>query len=485
MIIKFSRKIINIFFTLYFAVFFFNDLRIPIIKPTWTVPVSILSTLFTLCILLQLNHKKFINFSLKIINSKKNAINLYVIFILYILTITLIKGIYGDINLLDSYVEIIFTYIIAILPIFLINSYLIVYKISPIKVLKILYVMFYLVLLFGIFDFIIYTFNIIPLQKIHSLFFNIQTMVSSSSFVKASAYNSVRVQSIYFEPGIFAEYIFVFSTLIYTLTLSKIRFFRNTNVNTFIKSSYIPLMWLNLILTQSPFGFAFTLISTCIFFKDKILKYIVPISIISSICFILFCSFNLSAKKNYNNTFLSRIEIVCKNLYNINFIIESEQSLGTRISCILNLIEIGIEKNPLFGIGHSNLKPYMVAHIQKGSRHIMITKEMYHFILYKQNPKFQNPPLSNMFVRYGFIGLIIYYAFLFKIIYLLHKNEKTCKCIDNKKLYKAFIFMIFSILVLSCYDLSIINLFMYSIIGTIIAFIEYKNHYYFLIRSTQ
>lgn len=484
MVIKFSRKIINIFFILYFVVFFINDLRIPIIKPTWTVPASILSTLFTLCILLQLNHKKFINFSLKIINSKHNVLNLYIIFILYILTITLIKGIYGSINLLDSYAEIIFTYIIAILPIFLISSYLVVYKISPIKVLKILYVMFYIVLLLGIFDFIIYTFNIIPLQKIHSLFFNIQTMVSSSSFVKATAYNSIRVQSIYFEPGIFAEYIFVFSPLIYTLSFSKIKFFKNNNVNIFIKRSYIPLMWLNLILTQSPFGFALTLISTCIFFKDKILKYKVPIIFIGIMFIILFYCFNFSTKK-HNNTFISRIEIVCKNLYNINYLIASEPSLGTRISNVLNLIEIGIEENIWFGIGHSNLKPYMIAHIQKGSKYIIITPEMYHCILYKQNPTFQNPPLSNMFVRYGFIGLVLYYAFIFKIIYLLYRNKKTCKITNNKKLYKAFIFMIFSILVLSCYDLSIINLFMYSVIGTIIAFIEYKNHYYFLIRSKQ
>lgn len=472
--ININKKTIHILFILYFIVFFVNDLRIPLIKSSWTVPASIILVFFILSLLLLMNYKKFINHSFAIIRDKHNALNIYIYFVLYILLITLIYSILGWINFIESYAEILFTYIIAILSVFLINSYLISYKIKPYEILKIIYITFYAILCIGILDYIIYTYNIESLQKIHSLFFNIQSVAAGNQFAKALVNNSVRVQSVYFEPGIFAEYIFIFSPLIYHISLSRIKLLKNRRLNKFIKISYIPLMWINLILTQSPMGFVLTTISTIIFFKDKIKKLIIPIIAILSLI-VIFINIVYPYINHKKANFFSRIESVSKNITNINMLILADPSLGTRISCVLNLIEIGIKNNPIFGIGHSNLKYYLINYIYKGGGKIIYTPEMYNCIILKEKPTFQNPPLSNMFVRYGIIGLILYYGFLFKIIFLLKRYSKFIKEPFLKNSYDCIRGSLCAILIISCYDLSIINLLIYSIIGIAIGFICYAN----------
>ena len=473
----------NNFFILYIIAFFFNDLRIRLFLKSWTTPMSVAFILIGLAILLLSKKKSFINFSLETIFNRKNSLNVYLYFVLYILFITLIFGIIQKTSIFISFAEIIFTYILAIFSIFLITSYIICKLFTPYKVIKIMYGTFYFVLIVGIIDFIIYKFNIVPLQYIHSLFFNIQSVAAGGMFYKPIAFGIPRVQSVYYEPGIYGQYLFIFSPLLYTLALSKYKIFKKKYIDKIIKKTTIPLLWLNLIMTQSPIWLVFTLVSTLIYFSRKILnfmkKYIKQL-IVSAFLILTFSTVFIS-KVNINDTYLSRIVTVISNIKNINVLIMAEQSLGTRISCVLNLLDIG-SRTPIFGAGHTNLKPLMVDQICNYKSKIAVTAEMYTMICKRETPMFQNPPLSNMFLRYGLIGLILYYFFLFKTFIQLKKSIKYAEPI-LKNICNAFLGIISSIFIVSCYDMSIINLFLYFLISIIIGLIQYIQINYFKVRT--
>lgn len=105
--------------------------------------------------------------------------------------------------------------------------------------------------------------------------------------------------------------------------------------------------------------------------------------------------------------------------------IQAEPSLGTRLSNVLNQIYYGCQE-PIFGIGHSNKVKYMVNLIQSGTSPILPTGEMISNILYKEKPMFHSPPVADTFVRYGLIGIILYFSFIIRTIFLLSRTrEKT------------------------------------------------------------
>ena len=465
---------IKLFFILFLILSFFCDLVCPLFISNWTISVAVFFAFFCFFLLLIFFHKNFILDIQRIIKNKNNSLNLYLLFVTYILLITFIMGIIGKVLLVKSLLGIIGQYILSVLVYYLVFIY-IAYKIlKPKLLIKIVYTMLFVILVLGIVDFIAYYFNIVFLQKILLMGMNIQ-VIRYGAFTKVYSMGLPRVQSVYFEPGFFAEYIFFLLPIIYKLSLSKFNIYKNKNLNIIIKRMMIPLLWINLILTQSPIFLVFALISTLIYFWFGILNLIKTnlkrfIRILFVLLFFGVSLFPFIYNINLNDTYAGRITKVISNLNDINVLIYSEQSFGTRLCNIINLVDIGL-RSPLFGVGHSNLIPLMEKQIINNRSPVFVTDEI------KKNSLqeifiFQNPPFTNIFVRYGLIGLILFYAFIIKTILSLIKIRKYTRE-NTKQFIDGLIGTLFSYIVISCYDITIASLIPCIPIGLSIGLIQY------------
>lgn len=465
---------LSVFFVLLIVFSFINDLRIPL-GGCWSVPVGVLFIYISLFLLLIFNYKSFLKNLIHIARNRHNSFWVYMLFFIYILSLTLIQGIFGITKMPKSVLATILLYGGFLLPGYITSIYA-SYKMIPLeKLIKLIYIIYYAILLLGIVDFIAYYFDIVPIQKILSSFFNTQTVALNDSFIKPVVNGLPRVQSIYFEAGFFAQYTFLMLPILYNLSLSPYNIFNNKYFNFFIKKTTIPLIWINLILTQSPIWLIFSGISTVIFFVRKLFinfkgnpkKYLKFLFI--SIMIVLIALIPIS-KIDIQKTYLKRISIVKECITDINLLIYAEPSLGTRLSNIIALIDIGLE-SPIWGVGYSNLEPRLTHNILNKKTPVLITEEMHNMIL-KKVPSFQNPPLTNIFVKYGLIALLLYYAFIFKTIYALNKcrkyNTGSIQAFNN-----GLIGTLISSVIMSCYDITVNNILCAVLIGISIGFIQY------------
>ena len=114
----------------------------------------------------------------------------------------------------------------------------------------------------------------------------------------------------------------------------------------------------------------------------------------------------------------------------------------------------------------------MYKHISQGESKIAVTKEMYTYIVQRDVPKFQNTPLSNLFVRYGLVGIILYYSFLFLVIKRLKNLSKYANPI-LAPYANSFAGVVLSFIILTFYDISTINFMAYFLIGVALGLIQY------------
>lgn len=372
----------------------------------------------------------------------------------------------GKVDPLKSFVGVFCQFLLFTFPCVFI-ALLTAHKVFSIKtIIKILYITFYVILLLGIVDFIVYSFNVGPLKQVLSATSNIK-ILKGGIYVKAFAGKFPRVQSVYFEPGFFAEYIFIMLPIMYKVSLSKFSVLKHKILNKFVKKTTIPLIWLDIILTRSPIWLIFCILSTTIYYlvflfnKNK-KKFVLLSTIIPLVFGIMFIYVHISELKQFDNPAFNRIGKVIKNINNVNELISVEPSLGTRICNIINLLCIG-NKHPVLGVGHSNLRAEYKKQILSGNSPIALTDEVLN-VASRENGNFQNPPLTHLYVRHGLVALFLFYYFIFKIIILLIKNKKYYP--EREQLYiSSLIGSLISYILTSCYDMTMLMVLPYFLLG--------------------
>lgn len=443
----------NIFIIFIISIFFIH-LNIPFVS--FYMPMGLLLMFLTFGIILIFKPKSLLYFIKQLSFSIQKPLFLYVIFVVYIITITFIQGLFGHVKLISSLLEIIYRYVICLFLCYVSIAFIANRFIKLKTIIKIIYGVWFLILVLGIVDFISYSLHIKPITFFLEQTHNIEIFVWKHKLNKVFINGLPRVQSIYVEPGFLAENIFLFLPLLYHLSLSKFKIFKNNIVNNITKKMTIPLLWINLILTFSPIWLVGCLISTLIYAKDFIIRFIKKY-FINYIIIVLICLFTLSflcsfAGDKISNSYLGRIIKVVQNLSSIDNIIEAEPSLGTRLSCIINQIDIAM-LSPIIGHGHSNKTDLMVSQIKLGKSPVVVTGEMILYIVQSEKPSFQSPPFVDIFIRYGLIGIILYYSFIIRILLYLK---------DYRKLYfgRDYSFIcglsgtIISYIVLTLYDIA-------------------------------
>lgn len=456
---------------------FFIHFNLPFVHFYAVIGLVLLFISFLL--LLIFRYKSFISFIQKVSLNKHNSFRVYLLYLIYIISITLIFGVLGKVNIASSFAEIFYRNVVCMLACYVTVAYIVFKYMSERLLIKIFYGVLFIILSLGIVDFFAYILHITPiewfLKQIHNLNVVVwlqgqgQTEVHSHAMVG----NLPRAQSIYVEPGFFAENIFLFLPILYHLSLCKYKIFNNKYINSIIKKTTIPLVWINLILTFSPIWLVGCIISTAIYFHKKIFLFFKKNKICILITvFMVFILFNILCfmKIDLSNTYLSRIEKVYKNFTNIESLIEEEPSLGTRLSSVLNQVYIGFSK-PIFGHGNSNKAKLVVDTIARGQSPIPPTGEMIHYILQVEKPRFHSPPVADTFIRYGIIGIILYFGFIIKTILLL-KKARRCTNPLTKCFLSGIGGALISYIVLCWYDITPAELQSCLLIGISIAIIQ-------------
>ncbi|MBE7711516.1 MAG: hypothetical protein E7Z92_05180 [Cyanobacteria bacterium SIG31] len=420
---KFNLKI---FFSLFIVSIFFIHLNLPFVS--FYCVVGLFFLFLSLFVISIFKRNDFLFFLKKIILKKNQPLILYCFFVVYVITITIILSIQGIVNPISSLLEIFYRYILCMFLCYTTIAYLTYKHISLKTLIKIFYGILYLFLALGVVDFIAYSLNIKPLTFLLEQTHNIETVVWGKEYHKAYAMGLPRVQSVYVEPGFFAENIFLFLPILYSFSLSKYKIFKNNYLNKLTKITTIPLIWFNLILTLSPIWLVGCIVSTLLYFIKPIFSFIKKYFIITTTSLIIISlSLAIIYRLNENqirNSYLGRIIVVINNIKSIDNIILAEQSLGTRLSNVLNQIDIGM-RSPIIGHGHSNKTILMVEQIKYNKSPVAITGEMIQYILHTEKVQFHSPPFVDIFVRYGLVGIFLYYGFILRTIFLL-KKYKNC-----------------------------------------------------------
>ena len=195
-----------------------------------------------------------------------------------------------------------------------------------------------------------------------------------------------------------------------------------------IKKTFIPLAWINLILTLSPIYTILGILVTIIYYFKSILNLIKKFFVLIIACVFLILVFLSSI--DFSDTYISRIINVLQNVHSFEDFIYIEPSLATRIVCFINIFCIFL-KHPILGIGIGNLpeelskmfmnSPVVLTPENIGKFQLSVTSGLP--LLYNNSIIYET--LANYGIFIASIFFYFYYLLLKKINLLFKFAEKN------------------------------------------------------------
>lgn len=320
-------------------------------------------------------------------------------------------------------------------------------------VIKFLTIFYLFVFVIGIIQFIGNEYNIDAIREFVTLFNNKRIIFLDKELLYNLSKN--RVQSIFDEPGNLGAYIYAQIPIMYAISFSKYKIFKNKILNYSVKKLLIPLAFINIILTRSPISLIFVFIVTLLYFFKDITKYIkkyyiqiFSILLIISISIIIFIN-----TINIEETYIKRIIVTIPNLFNLKTLIIVEPSLATRIINYIIMIQEGI-KNIYFGIGYGTITKHFSILLQNTTLPLTMELET------KMQMGSGSPAaaiLYRVFCETGLIGLILLLTFYFRIILKLYKIKLPQENIEKDFCYGLFIYLFAQSTLLLFYDSNLHN----------------------------
>ncbi len=402
-----------IFYFLPAFVFFINERSF--------FPFLILIVPFLILLLLTLKKEYFIK---RIIQLYKYTHFKYFCFLIIWIFLTsvlaLISGYYGFSRFVLAVIVGLF------LRVFLLYLYpqMVIPKYIPLKnIIKIFSTAIYLILLWGIIEFLGVKFNINIINTLVSLISNIRS--EDSSIIIESTSNLPRIRSVFMEPGTFALFMAINLPIIYSLQSSKYKIFRNKLIDLIIKKTLFPLTWLCIFLTQSPIYLVICTVITIIFFYRTILLFIKKYFTYILLAIVIICLLLMQQTGGYvlSGVFL-RIQKVISILshFSLEMLICVEPSLATRV--INNTIQFQIFlQHPFSGIGFGNNGKYVLNVLIHSQ--LPFTQEIIRKLKNSTETAFLTSNAMYLLLhQVGIIGFGLYCLFMTKAISLVHKVKK-------------------------------------------------------------
>ena len=406
----------------------------------------------------------------------KTPLKYLFIFLLFYLVISFVLCIFHQStwgNLLKGFL---LHYIFGIIPICLFFSYIIFHKyITIFNITKIFIFLFWLNTILSIIVLIADIFNFDFLTNIINFICNIRNF---NDGIDINPY-STRLKGFFEEPGFYAGFIYIFLPFTYFLTSSKVKLYKNKFINLILKKTFVPLVWINIILTKSPIFLLLCGLLTIICYYKELKKFFIKHSVISIIIllttlFIMMLGLNfLKASESY----LSRIGSVFQSK-NIIDLIMLEPSLATRIVCYIYSIKIGLS-HLLTGVGIKSIDIHLLNSYYSGL--LPLTPEIItHIDKYKaglENIFYVNAIAYYLFAESGIIGVYLYFKFYINMLSSLNKIKNNIPKLSFDYVFlKSSFFTIIGLLIYFFYDSRFIQQEIYFISTLISMYIYMLNN---------
>ncbi|MFA6989061.1 MAG: O-antigen ligase family protein [Candidatus Gastranaerophilaceae bacterium] len=362
---------------------------------------------------------------------------LFMLWVIIGIIISLITGKFDMSGVIYSFVGGLF---FTILIPFLIANSAFQKIISSKKLIKLVFVVFFLIFLLGIIQFLGYFFNISIIKNFfYIIHYRTYFLSGLDSISIPMASGLPRINSTFGEPSFYGFFIIVTSPIVYFLSTSKYKLFKNIFTDRILKKMLFALMFLNLLLTQAPIYMLFGLVLLLIVLIKHYLNYIrsnlAPILIITGFLLLIFLGSLLVNFDKKNSTihtdlsFVNRIVLTCETYKNFNAFVIAEPSLATRVLAYVGNITIWY-KNPILGIGYGNLKKEMPKEIAKLP--LPLTNELERRVLSdKQTLGITSSIFCKILAETGIVGVILFYSFLFRLLFVVKKTVNHYENIEK------------------------------------------------------
>lgn len=335
--------------------------------------------------------------------------------------------------------------------------------------IKIIYLSLLIIMIFGLIDFSAFFFKLEALKEVFYFLVNQRQLANNTSgeAVKVIINGIPRIQSFFVEPGLFSYFAALMLPLIYKLSTLKIHFFRNFYLDKLLKNLLPILTWFNIVFSQSPIGLVFSIFTTFYYIlsckKFSLKNFIWFTSIVISIIvfFILFFNFSTLGEKVF-----SRIDTIFYIISDFNKFSLVEESLATRLIFYINCIIIFL-KNPFLGVGWGHLGLDLARQLPHSP--LALT-----FEIVRNLNKVKNTTAYGLVISYrilaetGFIGFLLFYSFIIKIILKIKIYLKNTKH-DIYNIFKGFYLYLILFIVFSFYESLLYAPHYWVLIGLIIA----------------
>lgn len=443
-----------------FVTAFLVNFVVPIGKTT--IQVSYILIYLSFFIILFLKQKQFLGFIKKIITNKLNLLTYFMYFLLTITVSSLLLILFKKVYIPSLLFSFIGGIILQILLSIVFGIY-ISYKTFYIKhLVKIIYMTCFIICLLGIINFLAAFLHIDFITNTTSLLYNEQ-LITFGSYLPVVLNNGIpRAQSVFIEPSVFGGFLCLFLPVIYKLSNSKFKIFKSNLINFILKKTTLPLILVNIVLTQSPIFFIFGLIIMSILCYKKLIVLFIKRSIII-ITLVLVISGLVLILNNYFNfseTYLKRIINVISVIGDFDTFVIVENSLATRIVNYYNTLCLWT-KSPILGIGLGQLNLQLAAQLLKSP--LPLTQEIIG-ILNSGIFTFNTGLFYKYIAETGLIGISFLYIFLIKLIKTLNRTSHYLNGIE-KDFCISLRYFITTFIGLSFYNIGYLDSYIWILIG--------------------
>ncbi len=414
-------------------------------------------------------HYEYFNKNLAIF-LKFKATQFFFIYFFWLIIISLIHIFMGDTSFVKSFLSLLIRFINIFFPFFI--GFIFIKNVKNKKAFYFVYFILWGILLFGIFDFIAFYFDVDILKSIFNFFVNRRLIIRDLSELKAMVNYLPRIQSVFEEPCHLAAFICAFLPFIYKISFSKIKITSYRFINKFLKFFMPFIAWLEIIGTFSPIYLIIAIILTIFYILiEKGVKFKLSynnIGILIILLYLVYLFFNFFLYANLTNSVLLRIQAVIKAFTDINILILAEQSLGRRLIDIINEFILFI-KNPILGTGPSSLGKNL--YLQLLQSPVVSTLEVNRALLKSPDNYLPTPNIffSNL-AESGIIGITTLYLFFISIFRII---KNVLKYLNGELYIFGFGLKYFVLLyiILSFYDSQLTFPYGLTMFGIVLGFI--------------
>lgn len=348
--------------------------------------------------------------------------------------------------------------------------------------IKIFFAAYIIIFILGIVEFISAVFHLEFITNIIHIISNI--ISDEKAIVISGESNLARVRSVFDEPGGLGQFIAINMPIIYTLAREKYKIFNNNLLNVLTQKTIIPLMLINLLLTQSPIYIVISTIITIAFYFREIKKllYKHKFIIIFVFLFILFTLLFLQSFIDIEKTPLIRIIKVLSifNNFSIEKLISADYSLATRIINYANQFIIFLNY-PIFGIGFGNNEHILIHYLNNSP--LTLTQEICLKIATTNRILINSNVMYLLLHQTGLIGYLLYVIFMIKTINICKKYKNYFIDIEQAFIESLQKTLICILIISSVYNITIFHQYLWFYAGLSCSIlIIFKHKRYFIDR---